>query len=192
MLPIKALQGVINRHKTFAMALLSLQKLSCMWKKFQWAKLHLLIYPFPVKWRVGKQSWEPLKPLTTDNELSRILGVSLTGPMFLNSLSPPWRIQFFICRGTAKHQRVCAHGDFLHCCNLKPPPLGRACRPVSNHCINTTTVVMKKDPDRCISLCFGKKILKPHLQHPLFWELLFPPPCPDFSVSGNVFWVIWR
>lgn len=137
-LPTKALQRVINRHKTFAMALLSLQKLPCMRTKFQWSRLHLLIHPFPVKWQVGKQSWEPLKPPTTGNELPFVSGVSLTGPMFLNPLSLSWRIQFFVYRGTAKHVCAC----------MRPSVF-----------FNTTNVVMKKDPNGCISLCSGKKIL---------------------------------
>lgn len=82
---------------------------------------------------------------------------------------------------------VCVHGFFLHCYNLNPPHLEKACTPMSNHCINTATVEMKQDPNRCISLCFGKKILQPHLQYPLFWDPPFPPPSADFSVSGNVF-----
>lgn len=121
--PIKALQGVINKCKMFITALMSLQNLPCTWTKFQWARLHLLIHPFPMKWQLGNQTWEPLKPLTTYSELCLILGVPLTGPMFLNSLSPRWKIQFFIHRGAAKHRCVslCVHG--LSCAAITEPSL---------------------------------------------------------------------
>lgn len=46
---------------------------------------------------------------------------------------------------------------------------------------------MKTDLNSCILLCFGKTILQPHLKHPLFWELLFPPPCHDFLCLGMGF-----
>lgn len=169
----------------FATSLLSLQKLSCMWTEFQWAGLYLLIHSSEmVGCRASLRASESFYYWQCAIRYFR--GIPYRAQVFKFPLHP--LEDSVLCMVLQTPVCMCLCGAFLHCCGLNPPHLGRACKPVSNHCINTTAV-MKKDPNRCICLCFGKKILKPHLQYPLFHEPPFHPLCPDCCVPGNVFWV---